>query len=328
LTDSFNVLISSAGRRVALMTTFRSALAEVGIGGKILAADVTQLSAAYHCADASFLVPACRSPEFVPALLDICRARDVRLVVPTIDPELPVFAEHRTAFAEARANVAISSPQVIAIGRDKIATHAWLRESGFPTVRQVVPENGVVQGLSFPLIVKPRMGSAAIGVRIVRDEQELRLATTRDGEFIVQEIAPGVEHTIDVFVDRWGEPRCAVPRRRIEVRAGEVSKGRTVRSQSLIDLSSRICAALPGAYGVITIQIFLEEASGVMNVIEINPRFGGGFPLAWEAGARYPTWLIQELLGRTPDVRTDWKDDLVMLRYDGAVFVDGKDLRA
>jgi carbamoyl-phosphate synthase large subunit len=111
------------------------------------------------------------------------------------------------------------------------------------------------------------------------------------------------------------------------VRAGEVSKGRTVRSQALIDLSSRICATLPGAYGVITIQIFLEEASGAMRVIEINPRFGGGFPLAWEAGARYSTWLIQDVIGRTPDVRTDWKDDLVMLRYDEAVFVDGKDLR-
>jgi carbamoyl-phosphate synthase large subunit len=65
-----------------------------------------------------------------------------------------------------------------------------------------------------------------------------------------------------------------------------------------------------------------------MRVIEINPRFGGGFPLAWEAGARYSTWLIQDVIGRTPDVRTDWKDDLVMLRYDEAVFVDGKDLRA
>jgi carbamoyl-phosphate synthase large subunit len=320
------VLISSAGRRVALMNTFRSALAEIGIRGKIFAADVTQLSSAYLCADARFLVPTCNSPEFVPALLDICRAQDVRLVVPTIDPELPVFAEHRAAFEESRTTVAISSPQVITIGRDKIATHAWLKESGFPTVRQIVPEDRAVEGLPFPLIVKPRMGSAAIGVRVVRDELELRLAT-QDRGFIVQEIAPGVEYTVDVFVDRSGEPRCAVPRRRIEVRAGEVSKGRTVRSQSLIDLSSRICATLPGAYGVITIQIFLEEASGAMRVIEINPRFGGGFPLAWEAGARYSTWLIQDVIGRTPDVRTDWKDDLVMLRYDEAVFVDGKDLR-
>jgi carbamoyl-phosphate synthase large subunit len=308
------------------MNTFRSALAELGVDGKILAADITDLSSAFQCADVSIVVPPCRSPDFVPALLDVCAREGVGLVVPTIDTELPVFAEHRGAFADAGAAVAISSAQVITIGQDKVATHAWLTSAGFPTVRQMIPEDGTVEGLSYPMIVKPRMGSAAIGVRLVRDEAEL-LATVHDGDFIAQEIAPGVEHTVDVFVDHAGEPRCAVPRRRIEVRAGEVSKGRTVRSQPLINLSTEICAALPGAYGVITVQIFLEEETGVMNVIEINPRFGGGFPLAWEAGARYSTWLIQDVLGRTPDVRTDWKEDLVMLRYDEAVFVDGRNLR-
>jgi carbamoyl-phosphate synthase large subunit len=295
------------------------------VEGRVLAADVSDLSSAFHLADAGFLVPPCTSREFVPALTDLCEREAIRLVVPTIDPELPVWAEHRESFAENGTTVAISSPEVVSISWDKVDTNEWLRCNGFPTVRQVVPEEGAIVALPFPLVVKPRRGSAAIGVRVVSDHAELSVAI-REGDVVVEELAPGDEHTVDVFVDRTGRPLCAVPRRRIEVRAGEVSKGRTVRSEHLIDLASRISATLPGAYGVITVQIFLE-ADGEMNVIELNPRFGGGFPLAWEAGARYPTWLIQDVLGRRPDVRTDWRDGLVMLRYDEAVFVDTRDLK-
>jgi carbamoyl-phosphate synthase large subunit len=326
VTDAFNVLVSSAGRRVGLVRAFREALRELGVEGRVLAADVSDLSSAFHLADAGFLVPPCTSPEFVPALTDLCGREAIRLVVPTIDPELPVWAEHREAFAENGTTVAISSPEVVSIGWDKVNTSEWLRCNGFPTVQQVVPEDGATVALPFPLVVKPRKGSAAIGVRVVSDHAELGVAT-REGDVVVQELAPGDEHTVDVFVDRSGRPLCAVPRRRIEVRAGEVSKGRTVRSEPLIDLASRIGATLPGAYGVITVQIFLEADGGEMNVIEINPRFGGGFPLAWEAGARYPTWLIQDVLGRRPDVRLDWRDGLVMLRYDDAVFVDVRGLK-
>jgi carbamoyl-phosphate synthase large subunit len=325
VTDAFNVLVSSAGRRVGLVRAFRAALRELGVEGRVLAADVSDLSSAFHLADAGFLVPPCTSREFVPALTDLCEREAIRLVVPTIDPELPVWAEHRESFAENGTTVAISSPEVVSISWDKVDTNEWLRCNGFPTVRQVVPEEGAIVALPFPLVVKPRRGSAAIGVRVVSDHAELSVAI-REGDVVVEELAPGDEHTVDVFVDRTGRPLCAVPRRRIEVRAGEVSKGRTVRSEHLIDLASRISATLPGAYGVITVQIFLE-ADGEMNVIELNPRFGGGFPLAWEAGARYPTWLIQDVLGRRPDVRTDWRDGLVMLRYDEAVFVDTRDLK-
>jgi carbamoyl-phosphate synthase large subunit len=327
VTDAFNVLVSSAGRRVGLVRAFREALRELGLKGRVFAADVSDLSSAFHLADGSFLVPSCTSAEFVPALMDLCARESIQLVVPTVDPELPVWAEHRQTFADNGTMVAISSPEVISIGWNKVTTNEWLRCNGFPTVRQVVlPLDGGTVPLPFPLVVKPIRGSAAIGVRVVSDDADLS-AAIRQGDVVVEEFAPGTEHTLDVFVDRYGNPGCVVPRRRMEVRAGEVSKGRTVRSQPLIDLASRICAALPGAYGVITVQVFLEADSGDMRVIEINPRFGGGFPLAWEAGARYPTWLIQDVLGLQPNVRTDWTDGLVMLRYDDAVFVDARELK-
>ncbi len=314
-------LISSAGRRVGLLEAFREARDALGLGGAVLAVDASPLSAAFHLADRAFEVPPCHDEGFVAAMLRLCRDERVRLVIPTIDPELPVYAGHRETFAEAGTTVAVSEPDVIEIGRDKVRTHAWLREHGFPTVEQATPAEVLTDGWPFPLLVKPRAGSAALGVAVVDDRHHLEV-TTRRGDFVVQTIAPGVEYSVDVFVDRDGLCRCAVPRRRIEVRAGEVSKGVTERCSPVIDVARRVAEALPGARGALTVQVFFDADSGEIRVIEINPRFGGGFPLSRRAGADFPRWMLEELIGRPSSATDGWREGLVMLRYDEAVFVE------
>lgn len=305
---------------MALLDLFRRALRGLGLRGEVMAADMSRLSSAFHAADRAFEVPPCTDPAFVPRLVDLCRDARVALVVPTIDPELGVYARSREVFREIGTTVAISSPEVIEIAEDKVRTHDWLRGNGFPTVRQTGVEAALAEGWTFPLLAKPRRGSAARGVTVVRDRAQLR-AVTRGDDYVVQSIAPGNEYTIDVLADRDGRALCAVPRRRFEVRAGEVSKGMTVRSETLEDLACRVCEALPGAYGPVTVQVFRDESTGETNVIEINPRFGGGFPLSWQAGAPYPVWLIEETLGRPSTAgRNGWADGTVMLRYDEAVF--------
>lgn len=324
----FNVLISSAGRRVALLRAFRDSLADLGIGGRVLASDASTLSAAFHEADGAFVVPPCSDPSFVSALLRICEREDVRLLVPTIDPELAPLAQHRAAFLDVGTVVAVSAPEVIAIGNDKANTHAFLVDAGLPTVRQASlrESRGEISDWGGGLIVKPRTGSAGKGITIVGGVAQLP-EEEGDDELIVQTMAPGIEHTVDALVDRQGGLVCAVPRRRLEVRSGESSKGMTVREPALIEVVRRLCAALPGAYAALTIQMFLDDASGTLSVIEINPRFGGGFPLTWEAGGRYPQWMIEELLGMAPRSREGlWRDGVVMLRYDDAVFVDRADV--
>lgn len=319
MTEPFNVLISSAGRRVALLDIFRRTLRSMGLAGKVLAADMSPLSSAFHSADGSILVPPCSDPLFVDTMLEVCREHSVRLLIPTLDPELPIYAANRRLFDEVGATVAISSPELVSIAHDKSRTRSWLTEHGFPTIQEVDPEV-LRDELVFPLIVKPRTGSSSIGVAIVRDHTELQIAT-RDGDFVVQTIATGNEYTIDVLADSVGRCLCAVPRRRIEVRAGEVSKGVTHRSQKLIELGFGICDALPGAYGSLNIQVFADPDTDRLSVIEINPRFSGGFPLCWEAGARYPRWMIEEILRLDSSADPDgWMDGLVMLRWDEAVF--------
>lgn len=350
VTNTPTVLISSAGRRVELLRAFRTVVTSFdpvtgqpsgsAPAGRVVAVDCSWYSSAFHDADAAHLVPRCNDPAYVPRLLEICRDEQVDLVIPTIDPELPVYAEAREQFAELGTTVAISAPEVIRIAADKQATHDWLVANGFPTVRQGTPTDveSNRDEWAFPLIVKPRFGSASVGVRRVEDLAQLRRAIADhradggdDAGLVVQELAQGTEHTIDVLVVPTepagvnpSEPptvAVAVPRRRIEVRAGEVSKGVTVRSPELIELATKLATALPGARGPLNVQVF--SGHGQLAVIEINARFGGGFPLSYAAGADMPRALLQEARGLPPTASLDWRDDVMMLRYDAAVFIDG-----
>ena len=325
-TSTPTVLISSAGRRVELLRAFRHTLDTLG-GGRVLASDLSWYSGAFHDADEGFPVPRIDSPDFVPRMLEICEQQGVDLVVPTLDPELPVYAATRERFAEVGTTVAISSPEVAAIAGDKERTHDWLVANGFPTVVQgsVDDVRSDPSAWTFPLVVKPRFGSASIGVAVVNDLAELEHAAGGQ-DMLVQTKALGTEHTIDLLADRDGRCLASIPRRRIEVRAGEVSKAVTVRTPVLAELAEKICAALPGAFGALNFQVFVSPDAGQLAVIELNARFGGGYPLSYAAGADFPLALVQVALGQPITAPLEgWRDRLVMLRYDAAVFVDEDD---
>ena len=115
--------------------------------------------------------------------------------------------------------------------------------------------------------------------------------------------------------------RSVVPRRRLAVRTGEVSKGITVNNSAVIALATRVAEALPSVWGALNIQIFHDASSGNLAIIEVNPRFGGGFPLAWQAGAKAPRWLLQETLGLACEASNKFEEGLLMLRFDDALFV-------
>lgn len=313
----FTVLLSSAGRRVALLRIFRQALDALGLDGRVLAADLSPTAPAFHDADLGLLVPRVTDPAYVDRHLELCVQHGVDLVIPLIDPELAVLAEARPRYEAAGIEVHVGSPAVCAIGADKVRTHAWLTEAGLPTVEQALASEW--DG-GFPAIAKPSRGSSSIGVRVVADAEELVEATRGPcaGEWLVQSIARGDEYTVSVYVDRAGKARCAVPRRRLETRAGEVSKGAALRIEPVMDLALAAAESLPGARGALNIQIFWDGTTAA--VIELNPRFGGGFPLAWQAGARYAQWLIEEQLGLDSTIADRWEDGLVMLRFDDAIF--------
>jgi carbamoyl-phosphate synthase large subunit len=321
--EPFNILLSSAGRRVGLLRLFQAALAELDIRGKLVATDVSPLAAAWQQADIRHLVPRCDAPEYIDCLLQICRREHVRVVVPTIDTELAVLSRYRAQLAAENIEALVSQPECVAIAADKIRTNAWLVANNFPTVRQTTVA-GVAASpgdWQIPLIAKPRNGSSSVGLLRVDDRRALEHVSDPDS-YVVETVAAGQEYTVDVLVNRQGRAVCAVPRRRIEIRGGEISKGVTVRARDIEALACAICERLPGAYGALNVQLFKAE-DGSLSVVEINARFGGGFPLSAQAGADYPRWIIEELCGAPSPPRHDaWRHGVGMLRYDSEVFFD------
>jgi carbamoyl-phosphate synthase large subunit len=325
-----SILISSVGRRSQLIGCVRQSIRALNLTGSVLGVDCSRSAPGAYLVDQFFEVPRCDNPEFLPRLLTVCKQNGVTLLIPTIDTELALYAAHRKDFAEIGTTVAVSSPETIEICADKDATHRWLIEKGLPTVRQTTPEsvlhNG--KGWTFPLVVKPRRGSASIGCAKVPSWDALRSLSMERTDLLVQELALGHEHTVNVLVDQRGKCLCAVPHVGLEVRDGEVSKGTTVKHRGLMDLTTHIAELLPGAYGPLNIQCFLGPA-GTLQVTEINARFGGGYPLAHRAGADFPKWMLEELLQIPSSASANhWEDGLTMLRYDDAVFLPRRNVKA
>lgn len=314
-----NILISSAGRRGALVRLAQTEAAR--FGGSVFATDSETWSAACRLADGWDLVPRCKSPDFVEQTLAVCRRRNIQLLIPTIDTELPIFATHRQQFEDAGIKVAISGPETIAIGYDKIHTHRFFAENQLPVVQQYAVDPARPDSIpELPVIIKPRHGSASKGVQRADDTESFWFYYKRCPDPIVQRVAKGNEYTINFFVDRNGRCITAVPHRRHETRGGEVSKCIVVPNQNLIECARQITRLLPDAWGPMCFQAFLDD-EGAINIIELNTRFGGGYPIAHATGANFIRWLINDVRNEgTPEPFDDWNADVAMLRWDDAIF--------
>jgi len=234
-----------------------------------------------------------------------------------------VYASAKASFAAAGVNVAVSSAAAIEIAADKRLTNAHCTAIGVPCPRQndLAKVQSNIDDWHGPLIVKPARGSSSVGLLRVATPEELLGIVDRAGDLIVEECAAGDEYTVDVYVDQTGRVRCPVVRRRLEVRAGEVSKAVVVDAPDLAGCAVRTVEALPGAYGPLNVQMFSDGRD--TRVIEINARFGGGYPLTWRAGGRQGEWLVRETLGLPiPPVDPPVRFGLLMLRWDEEVFVD------
>jgi len=309
---------------VELVRAFERAAEELGINMEVHGADATRLSPAMQLIDHPHVVPPIASGKYIDALAEIIQAREIHLLIPLLDLELSAIAAARPRFAELGCNAVISSPAVIDICQDKLATQRTLQAAGIDTPQTwpwvVVAE---ARRLTFPYYMKPRRGSAAKGNYVIHDEDELRVLGRRVNEPIVQEFVKGEEYTLDVYTGFDGVPRCVVPRKRLEVRTGEVSKGIVVKNAAVMAMGERVARVLGECRGVITVQCMMTP-EGRIRVIEMNARFGGGAPLGIHAGANFPKWILLEHLGRKPRINpTGFRDGLAMLRYDQSVFVSG-----
>lgn len=260
--------------------------------------------------------------DWLPSVLEYCRNNNIGLVIPTRHSDLSRLARGIQQFSDIGVNVALSSPKTIDICIGKLNTHAFLTRNGFPTPDTLPFTPGETEELSsrLPLIVKPAQGSGSHDIQIVESIEGLR-SLSQSGTHIAQSLAKGDEYTINVYISSKGKCLCAIPHRRVVVEGGESVQAITVRKPQLMELGHAIAEALPGARGPLNIQAFLDSKTGEVQVIEINPRLGGGFPLVDRAKGCFIEWLIQEALeNKDLPPLSDWTSGLRMMRYRDAIF--------
>lgn len=316
-----NIVITSAGRRVSLIRSFKK---ELGINGKIFAADANPiLSAACQVADGYFQLPKVSEPVyFKKALLEHCLANNISLVVPTIDTELKLLASLKEEFLEKGITILISSEEFIDKCRDKRAIHQFFEAHNVRVAKEFKKNN-----YTLPLFIKPIDGSRSIDTFIIYAEKDLTDYHFQNEKLMFLEYLDHSlyeEYTCDLYYGKDHLLKCVVPRKRITIRDGEVNKGVTKNNELVGYIRDRL-HYIEGAVGCLTAQFFKHKEKELVYGIEINPRFGGGFPLSDVAGANYPKWIIQEYIKN--ELKNEdfdcWKSDVLMLRYDDEIIVYG-----
>lgn len=315
-----NILITSSGRRVSLVRAFQYELSKTFPNAHVYAGDANaNLSAACQVASKCFNLPRVDDPVYISYLKDICIKEDIRLIIPTIDTELKILADHIDVFKNSGIHIVISNLRLINICRDKKLTHDLFNELNIDSPRLIDKANP-----KFPLFVKPYDGSNSTNLTLVEDRSGLKDLHLNDDDLLFFEYLDHNHHTeftVDMYYDKNSILRCVVPRQRIEVRGGEVNKGITRNNEILSYLNAKM-RKFEGARGCITLQLFQHNIDHSLFGIEINPRFGGGYPLSYAAGANFPQWIIQEYLLDNDIADCDsWEDNLLMLRYDDEVLV-------
>jgi carbamoyl-phosphate synthase large subunit len=300
------VLFTCAGQRVDIVSAFGRA------GATTIAADLDPLAPALYHADVRAFVPRVDDPGYVPALAALVAEHDVRLIVPLTDLDQLLLARSRAELAPALALV--PEPDVCETMGDKYLAHHFFEAHGIASPRSWLPDE-VPEDARYPLLVKVREGFGSRHIWRAHDRAELDFFLGYTGvDSFVQECCRGEEFSVDVFCDL--ESRClnAIPRTMIQSKGGESIKGATIADTELIEHASRVAETV-GIVGPANVQCF-REPDGSLPVTDVNPRFGGGFPLPLAAGSRYPDLALQLARGERPEPRLgDFRAGIVMTRF-------------
>lgn len=311
-----NILILSAGTRNKVVQYFKKA---VGSSGKVIATDCSNLAPAVYEADKFYLVPRITAPGYLDRILDICKEEKIDGVFSLIDPELSLLAKERDKFLAVGTTPVISPYELVETCFDKYKMYQLLLEMGIPTGKCYVDKESFYEALekgeiSYPVFVKPVKGSASININKVTCFEEIEVLFKLYDDLMIQEFMNGQEYGADVYIDMIsGKCTSVFVKKKIKMRAGETDKSVSVKDERLFDLLQKFVEKC-GFCGMIDIDIF--EINGVYYISEVNPRFGGGYPHAYESGVDMPAQVLNNLAGRENPVSIgNYEEGICMMKY-------------
>jgi carbamoyl-phosphate synthase large subunit len=292
------ILLSSVGRRGYLVKYFKQA---AGADGEVWGADSSPYVSAFRYCDKAVLLPAVNEPFYVEHLINLCRDNHIDMIVPLIDPELEVLSAHIEKFRDNGIMTVVSPKRTVDFAYDKYQTYLHAKQSGITVPETVTTIEEalklVAEGrLTWPLIVKPRKGSASASITHCRDINEMCYAFNKCPNPMIQEFVAGEEYGFDLFGDRDFRPISVFCKRKLAMRAGETDKAVSVDDKRLINLGVKIAVAFP-FFGPADVDV--KMLKGIPALLEINPRFGGGYPCSHLCGADFPAKLVAICKGQT-----------------------------
>ncbi|MFC4354206.1 ATP-grasp domain-containing protein [Chryseomicrobium palamuruense] len=323
--NDLNILILSCGTRNKIVQYFKK---ELGNNGLVIATDCSNLAPALYEADKHFIVPRMGDEGYLDVILSICKENNIKAVLSLIDPELSLLAEHKQAFLDIGTMPIISDSNVVDMCFDKYKMFEFLVQNGFQTVKSYVDkeqfymdvEAGII---NYPVFVKPVKGSASINISKVTSKEEIELLFGRFDNLMIQEFMDGTEYGADVYIDMIsGDPVAIFTKEKLKMRAGETDKSVSIKDNQLFELIKKFVKVI-GFKGIIDIDIF--KVKGEYYISEVNPRFGGGYPHAFESGVNIPEMIINNINGNmNVDVIGEYEEGINMMKFNEIIVMRNK----
>ena len=316
-----NILILSVGTRNKIVQYLKKALTdqEGNRLGSVIATDMSNIAPAIYEADKYYQVPRMMASDYMEVIFDICRKEKITAILSLIDPELSLLAKHEKEFAALSVKVIGSSYELCEMSLDKIQMYEWLTTHGYKTAKSYTDKSVFLKDIelgkiSYPVFVKPVRGSASLAISKVNDKETIELLFAHADNLMIQEFLDGQEIGADVYIDMLsGEVVSIFTKRKIVMRAGETDKAVSFKDEKLFCLINRFVKEA-GYRGQIDIDIF--EIGGDYYISEVNPRFGGGYPHAYECGCNHMDLIVNNLSGKTNPVNIgNYSEDIYMMKY-------------
>lgn len=311
-----NILILSCGTRNKIVQYFKRTL---GPSGSVIATDMSPYAPALYDADKHYIVPRMTAPGYIDVILDICRKEQIKGVLSLIDPELSLLAKHRKDFEALGVTVIGSDYALCERALDKMEMFRWLESNGYRCARSYTDKAAFYRDvdagiLDFPVFVKPVRGSASLSISKVNDRETLDFLFSKDDNLMIQQFLNGQEIGADVYIDMIsGQVVSIFTKKKLLMRAGETDKAVSFRDEALFTLIEEF-ALKSGFRGQIDIDIF--DIGGEYYISEVNPRFGGGYPHAYECGADHMKLIVNNLSGHANEKTIGcYSEGMVMMKY-------------